>query len=453
MAATVCALAVSALALVPSAGGKPGAGGAPSASAGDGGSLRTGDGKGGFRLVDIGHFSQPVYVTGPKGAGGRIFVVEQEGRILALRGKGKPRTFLDIHKDVEAGGERGLLSVAFPPDYGKSGRFYIYLTKPGGDIAIREFKRAGRRQDRANRKSGRTVLTIEHSKYPNHNGGQLQFGPDGKLYVADRDGQIRVYTITKAGPNNYQVTSTETISRVAQITNYDDDGSLATDSWALGARQVTGILVTGTSQNPVLYVSSSDPRVAPQGEHTDSDTNSGIVSRVTQTTPGTWAGAAKVDIVRGFPRSEENHSVNGLEISADGNTLYMAIGGNTNMGAPSSSFSFQHEYALAAAIVKIDLPAVNSLPILPNGCDPTVANDCHLYDIPTLDDPTRPNSSPGVDVGDPFGGNSAGGGANQAVLVPGGPVQLHATGFRNPYDLVIATDGRMYTIDNGLTAS
>lgn len=188
MAATVCALAVSALALVPSAGGKPGAGGAPSASAGDGGSLRTGDGKGGFRLVDIGHFSQPVYVTGPKGAGGRIFVVEQEGRILALRGKGKPRTFLDIHKDVEAGGERGLLSVAFPPDYGKSGRFYIYLTKPGGDIAIREFKRAGRRQDRANRKSGRTVLTIEHSKYPNHNGGQLQFGPDGLLYIGTGDG-------------------------------------------------------------------------------------------------------------------------------------------------------------------------------------------------------------------------------------------------------------------------
>lgn len=202
-----CALTAGTLALVPGASGEvlgggsfassgPGSappthieGGETSArGVGDVPAPRAGDGQGGFRLARVGSFSEPVYVTGPAGAGGRIFVVEQQGRILALHGKGKPRTFLDIRKEVEAGGERGLLSVAFPPDYDESGRFYVYLTRSDGDIAIREFQRAGKRQDRADRKSGRTVLTVEHSKYPNHNGGQLQFGPDGLLYIGTGDG-------------------------------------------------------------------------------------------------------------------------------------------------------------------------------------------------------------------------------------------------------------------------
>ena len=289
------------------------------------------------------------------------------------------------------------------------------------------------------------------SGHSSTNPTSLQFGPDGKLYVAEVSGIVNIYEIEQLGPDDYQVVGTETIGRVAQITNHDDDGSVMTNANYFGVRQVTGLLVTGTAQDPVLYVSSSDPRIGGPGEDLPLDTNSGIVSRLTQTTPGSWAGAAKLDIVRGLPRNEENHSINGMEISADGSTLYLTAGGHTNQGAPSNSFAFQWEYALSAAILALDLPAIDALPLQPPGCDPTVDDDCHLYDLPTLDDPTRSNVG-GEDVNDPFGGNSAAGGANQAVLDPSGPVQLHATGFRNPYDVVITTDGRMMTIDNGPNA-
>ena len=178
------ALAVTAIALVPGASGSP----EPRDTGASSASQRVGDGRGGFRLGKVGTFNSPVYVTGPKGAAGRLFVVEQDGKIKVLGKRGKARTFLDIRRDVEAGGERGLLSVAFPPSYGKSGRFYVYFTKRGGDIVIREYRRAGKNQGRANRKSGRNVLRIEHSENANHNGGQLQFGPDGFLYIGTGDG-------------------------------------------------------------------------------------------------------------------------------------------------------------------------------------------------------------------------------------------------------------------------
>lgn len=174
------ALALGAFAVAPAtgAGGAEGAGGAHP---------RVGDGRGGFRLASLGRFNEPVYVTGPAGADGRLFVVEQGGRIMVKGRRGKARTFLDV-KGVEAGGERGLLSVAFAPDYQSSGLFYAYLTAPGGDIVIREYRRAGSDQDRADPTSGRDVLEIEHSENPNHNGGQLQFGPDGLLYIGTGDG-------------------------------------------------------------------------------------------------------------------------------------------------------------------------------------------------------------------------------------------------------------------------
>ena len=85
------------------------------------------------------------------------------------------------------GGERGLLSVAFPPDYATSGRFYVYFTDTGGDIRIEEYRRSAN-ADLADRTTRRAVLGIEHSSQSNHNGGQLQFGPDGYLYAGTGDG-------------------------------------------------------------------------------------------------------------------------------------------------------------------------------------------------------------------------------------------------------------------------
>jgi len=254
----------------------------------------------------------------------------------------------------------------------------------------------------------------------------LQFGPDGKLYVADVNGVIQVYTIVRNAPTDYQVVGTETINLINDIPNHNDDGSVNS---SITSRQVTGLLVTGSPTNPILYVSSSDSRIGggSSGNDQNLDTNSGILSRITQTTSETWLGAVKLDLIRGLPRSEENHSPNGMAIS--GNTLYLAMGGNTNMGAPSNNFAFLPEYPLAAAILSIDLAAIGET----------------TYDLPTLDDPTRGGAGQPAE-NDPFGGNN---GLNQAKLVEGGPVQVHAGGFRNPYDVIIASDGRMYSIDNG----
>ena len=140
------------------------------------------------RTAVAGTYTLPTYVTSPPGDTTRLFVVQQGGAIRVVRGGAALGTpFLDISSRVLTGGERGLLSMAFAPDYATSGRFYIYFTAPGGDIRIEEYRRSSD-ADRADPASRRLVLTIEHSSEDNHNGGQLQFGPDGFLYVATGDG-------------------------------------------------------------------------------------------------------------------------------------------------------------------------------------------------------------------------------------------------------------------------
>jgi glucose/arabinose dehydrogenase len=140
----------------------------------------------GVRLAKVGSFSDPVYVTAPPGDRRRVFVVEQEGRIRVVRGGRKlDRPFLDIAGQVTAGGEQGLLSMAFAPDYETSGLFYVYFTDTGGDQRIVEFRRAG--ADRADAGSARVVMVMQDSE-SNHNGGLLLFGPDDLMYVGTGDG-------------------------------------------------------------------------------------------------------------------------------------------------------------------------------------------------------------------------------------------------------------------------
>src|SRR5215211_2584470 len=126
-------------------------------------------------LVSVGSFGSPVHVTGSPGDSHRLFVVEQAGRIrVVVDGRVQAEPFLDIFADVLSGGERGLLSVAFPPDYQASGRFYVYFTRRGdGSIVVREYRR--RDLDHGDGATGRTLLTIPHPNQSNHNGGQLQF--------------------------------------------------------------------------------------------------------------------------------------------------------------------------------------------------------------------------------------------------------------------------------------
>jgi glucose/arabinose dehydrogenase len=142
-------------------------------------------------LQQVGTFDRPVYVTAPAGDTSRLFVVEQPGRIQVVRG-GVASTFLDISARVKWGGEQGLLSMAFAPDYATSGLFYVYYSAPppgggtGSDVTISEFRALD--ADHADPASERVVLRIPHRRYENHNGGQLQFGPDGLLWIGTGDG-------------------------------------------------------------------------------------------------------------------------------------------------------------------------------------------------------------------------------------------------------------------------
>jgi hypothetical protein len=265
----------------------------------------------------------------------------------------------------------------------------------------------------------------------------LQFGPDGRLYVSQQNGSIQILTIERRMPHQYHVTKAEIVDLVRMIPNHDDKGKLS----AAKDRQVTGILATGTKTNPMIYVTSSDIRVGGQRQYSDICTNSGIISRLT------WSGSkwVKLDLVRGLPRSTSNHSTNGMQLDSKKNILYVASGGLTNAGSPSVHFGFHSEYALSAAILAVDLNAIAKMPVKGSSTPHP-----YIYDLPTLDDPTRRNRADGSDEGDPFGGNA---GLNQAKIVPGGPVQIFVAGFRNAYDLVITkTPGRerrMYTVDNG----
>jgi glucose/arabinose dehydrogenase len=140
----------------------------------------------GLRRVRIGTFAAPVYLTSPPGDRGRQFVVEQGGRIMVVHGGRKLHTpFLDITSQVTSGGEQGLLSMAFAPDYASSGLFYVYFTGRDENQHVVEYHRAG--ADRADAGSARPVLTMaDHES--NHNGGLLLFGPDKLLYIGTGDG-------------------------------------------------------------------------------------------------------------------------------------------------------------------------------------------------------------------------------------------------------------------------
>jgi glucose/arabinose dehydrogenase len=144
-------------------------------------------GRRGVRLVRVATFESPTYVSAPPGERRRLFVVERAGRIRVMRdGRVLSRPFLDISDEVSTFFERGFQSIAFAPDYARSRRLYIYFTDRQGDIRVQEVRSSS--ADRADPSTRRDVLRIEHREFANHNGGQLQFGPDRMLYVGTGDG-------------------------------------------------------------------------------------------------------------------------------------------------------------------------------------------------------------------------------------------------------------------------
>ncbi len=271
-----------------------------------------------------------------------------------------------------------------------------------------------------------------------NNPTSLQFGPDQRLYVAQQNGLIHVLEINRTENGTYEVIVDETIDLIQKIPNHNDDGVY---NPTINTRQVTGILVSGSANDPIIYVTSSDPRIGGGGKaDLNLDTNSGIISKL-YIENDEWK---KIDIVRGLPRSEENHSLNGLDFHPSKNMLLVTSGGNTNKGAPSNNFTFLPEYALAAAVLSVDLDALENMPVLIDQY-----GDEYIYDLPTLDDEDRVNISQKIgyeDQNDPFGGNN---GKNQARLIVNGPVQVYSSGWRNVYDIVVSDNGKIYTYDNG----
>ena len=135
-----------------------------------------------------GSLTRPTYLT--HAGDDRLFVVEQPGRIRLIQdGQMLDRPFLDITAKVSTNGnERGLLSVAFHPDYKANGQFFVnYTRQPDGATVIERYTVSGDDLDRADDQSGQVILTIAQPE-ANHNGGQLQFGPDGYLYIGMGDG-------------------------------------------------------------------------------------------------------------------------------------------------------------------------------------------------------------------------------------------------------------------------
>ena len=185
-------------------------------------------------LVKLGDFTDPVHVASPPGDP-RVFVVEQAGTIDIVGGG----TFLNLESTTLAGGERGLLSMAFSPDYATSGRFFVFLTsRPNGDVEILEYRRSATDPDQADPNTRRELFRTPHTAAV-HTGGQLQIGPDGALYAS-------------IGDNGVQANAQSTANPFGKIHRIDPDTG-ASQIWSLGLRnpwrfsfdRATGDLVVG----------------------------------------------------------------------------------------------------------------------------------------------------------------------------------------------------------------
>jgi glucose/arabinose dehydrogenase len=140
-----------------------------------------------LRLVPVARgLQQPVFVTQAPGQPGRLYVVEQIGRIRIIEG-GRLRAapFLDVRSRIVSGGEQGLLGLAFAPGYARNGTFYINYTAAGDGANTVARYRA--RNGRLVAGSAQVILRIP-DPYANHNGGNVAFGPDGRLWVGTGDG-------------------------------------------------------------------------------------------------------------------------------------------------------------------------------------------------------------------------------------------------------------------------
>lgn len=245
-----------------------------------------------------------------------------------------------------------------------------------------------------------TVQGLEPLTQPKN----LQFGPDGWLYIAQSDGALAAYHIVRRGTHDFQAIDSELINAIKYISNYNSDGSIA----GVSGRRITGLTITGTSTRPIIYVSSADPRPASHdGQENHAAANSGVVSRLT------WNGSEwdKVDLVRGLPYSAQSPAGNALQIDDTRNVLYVAATvDDAAVNNPQASVN-KLAGATSAAILAIDPAKIDQLSPKTNA-----QGQAYLYDLP-------------------------------ADLAADGLVRIVATGFSNLSDLSIThanTGNRLY---------
>src|SRR5262245_7984377 len=132
--------------------------------------------------------STPDYVTSARDGSNRLFILEQPGIIKVFQpGSRGPTVFLDIRSKVEFGGEQGLLGLAFHPEYSSNRRFFVnYTRKPDGATVVAEYRASPINPNVADKTE--VVILVVPQPFANHNGGMVEFGPDGFLYIGMGDG-------------------------------------------------------------------------------------------------------------------------------------------------------------------------------------------------------------------------------------------------------------------------
>jgi glucose/arabinose dehydrogenase len=142
-------------------------------------------------LERVARLRQPVYMTQPPGQNSRLYVVQKRGAVRIIQDdRLLARPFLDIHRLVKhsgPGGDPGMAAIAFPPDYGRTGRFYVSYNDRSDALQVDEFRRSAADPRLADLRSRRPVLRIPEPT-PAHHGGLIVFGPDGYLYLGAGDG-------------------------------------------------------------------------------------------------------------------------------------------------------------------------------------------------------------------------------------------------------------------------
>ena len=201
---------------------------------------------------EAGDFTAPMYVASPPGDSHRLFVVERAGVVKLVRdGVTLSTPVLNISGDVNTQGERGLLSIAFPPDYATTGLFYVYLaSQPAGQLQLREYHRSAANPDVAD-PAGRIVWRQDHPA-TNHNGGTIAFGRDGKLWLAPGDGADQDNAQTLSSPLGKVLRIDPHRGNAGEYT-VPSDNPYGTAIWASGLRnpfrwsfdRATGDLVIG----------------------------------------------------------------------------------------------------------------------------------------------------------------------------------------------------------------